>query len=458
MTVSMEDPSSCDKCGSANIKQDEDVLDTWFSSALWPFSTLGWPDDTAELRYFYPTSLLVTGFDIIFFWVARMIMMGLEFMDDVPFRQVYVHALVRDEEGQKMSKSKGNVIDPLDVIAEYGADALRFTLCSLTVQGRDIFLSAQRIETYRFFLNKLWNACRLALINLGDYEGNGVSSALASSALRLHDRWILSKINQTIKEVTNFLEGYFFGEASRLLYDFTWGELCDWYLEMAKPALRGDEGEERRTASLETLLCVFRRLLLLLHPFVPFVTEELWHAFAFEGQSIETVPWPQDMPVLDDPKAAEDMALLQESIRAIRNLRAQSRLAPQKKAPRACFSFVPEARHVVEENADLISLLASVEEIRFVEEKPHRSLTAVLPQGNIYLEVGEMIDVDAEIGRLEKLLAETCKEMERSERKLADESFLSKAPEEVVEKEKARLHEAASQKEWIERNLASLKS
>lgn len=238
MTVSMEDPSSCDKCGSANIKQDEDVLDTWFSSALWPFSTLGWPDDTAELRYFYPTSLLVTGFDIIFFWVARMIMMGLEFMDDVPFRQVYVHALVRDEEGQKMSKSKGNVIDPLDVIAEYGADALRFTLCSLTVQGRDIFLSAQRIETYRFFLNKLWNACRLALINLGDYEGNGVSSALASSALRLHDRWILSKINQTIKEVTNFLEGYFFGEASRLLYDFTWGELCDWYLEMAKPALR----------------------------------------------------------------------------------------------------------------------------------------------------------------------------------------------------------------------------
>ncbi|MDI3532429.1 MAG: valyl-tRNA synthetase [Synergistaceae bacterium] len=458
ITVSMEDPSSCEKCGSANIKQDEDVLDTWFSSALWPFSTLGWPDDTVELRYFYPTSLLVTGFDIIFFWVARMIMMGLEFMDDVPFRQVYVHALVRDEEGQKMSKSRGNVIDPLDVIAEYGADALRFTLCSLTVQGRDIFLSAQRIETYRFFLNKLWNACRLALINLGDCEGNGTSFSLPSSALRLHDRWILSKINHTIKEVTNFLEGYFFGEASRLLYDFTWGELCDWYLEMAKPALRGDEGEERRIASLEILLYVFRRLLLLLHPFIPFVTEELWHAFAFEGQSIEMVPWPQDMPVLDNPKATEDMALLQESIRAIRNLRAQSRFAPQKKAPRACFSFAPEARHVVEENVDLISLLASVEEIRFVEEKPHRSLTAVLPQGNIYLEVGGMIDVDAEIGRLEKLLVETCKEMERSERKLADENFLSKAPEEVVEKEKARLYEAASQKEWIERNLASLRS
>ena len=201
MTVSMEDPSSCEKCGSANIKQDEDVLDTWFSSALWPFSTLGWPDDTVELRYFYPTSLLVTGFDIIFFWVARMIMMGLEFMDDVPFRQVYVHALVRDEEGQKMSKSKGNVIDPLDVIAEYGADALRFTLCSLTVQGRDIFLSAQRIETYRFFLNKLWNACRLALINLGDCEGNGASFSLPSSAL-LADRWILSKINHTIKSRT----------------------------------------------------------------------------------------------------------------------------------------------------------------------------------------------------------------------------------------------------------------
>jgi valyl-tRNA synthetase len=236
--VSLETPAAC-KCGRANLRQDEDVLDTWFSSALWPFSTMGWPDGTDTLRAFYPTSVLVTGFDIIFFWVARMIMMGIEFMEREPFRDVYIHALVRDEHGQKMSKSRGNVIDPLVIIEKYGADALRFTLAALTLQGRDIFMSESRIETYRFFLNKLWNASRFALMNLEDAPTDiAPPDAEDEPHLRLHDRWIAARVADVTAEMTKLLDGYFFGEAARLMYDFVWNELCDWYLEMSKPALR----------------------------------------------------------------------------------------------------------------------------------------------------------------------------------------------------------------------------
>lgn len=238
ITVSETDPDVCEKCGSANIIQDEDVLDTWFSSALWPFSTLGWPDKTEDLDYYYPTSLMVTGFDIIFFWVARMIMMGLEFMDEVPFRDVYIHALIRDEKGQKMSKSSGNVIDPLDMIEKYGADALRMTLAALTVQGRDILLSTGKIETYRLFMNKIWNASRFALMNLDESRELPVLSA--DLPLALHDRWILTRKAQVAGEVTRLLDSFSTGEAARLLYDFVWGDLCDWYLELSKPALRGE--------------------------------------------------------------------------------------------------------------------------------------------------------------------------------------------------------------------------
>ncbi|MDR1875080.1 MAG: valine--tRNA ligase, partial [Synergistaceae bacterium] len=274
LTVSATDPTECESCGSKNIAQDEDVLDTWFSSALWPFSTMGWPDRTPELEYFYPTSLMVTGFDIIFFWVARMIMTGLEFMDAEPFRDVYIHSLIRDEHGQKMSKSKGNVIDPLDMIEKYGADALRMALAALSTQGRDILLSAGKIETYRFFMNKLWNAARFALMNLGDG-----TEAIDGAQLRLQDRWILSRTQEVVEQETRLIDEYDIGSAARLLYDFIWGDFCDWYLEMSKPALRGDEGEERKRTVQGVLDEVFRTLLPLLHPFIPFVTEELWEAF-----------------------------------------------------------------------------------------------------------------------------------------------------------------------------------
>lgn len=459
VTVSEEDPIYCEKCSSKEINQDEDVLDTWFSSALWPFSTMGWPDDTPELRYFYPTSLLVTGFDIIFFWVARMIMMGLKFMGDVPFRDVYIHALVRDEKGQKMSKSKGNVIDPLDVINEYGADSLRFTLSSLTVQGRDIILSAQKIESCRHFMNKIWNAARFALMNLEGFEGSG--RIAHKSDLRLHDKWILMRANQVTKEVTDFLEGYFFGEASRLLYDFVWGELCDWYIEMAKPALKEEEGSDRKVASQEILYYVFGKVLLLLHPFIPFVTEELWHIFGFSSNSIEEESWPSVEEMFDEATTAllaKEMYIVQETIRSARNLRAEANVAPQVVVPHLAFDPTDEtAAKVIAENEDMIKLMSKVGQISFVSRRPGGSLVSVLPWGNVYLIVGDIIDIPSEIERLKKEKEELALEEQRSLSKLSNESFLQKAPKEVVEKEKERLKKARERIERIDENITSLK-
>ena len=459
ITVSEEDPTCCEKCGSKEINQDEDVLDTWFSSALWPFSTMGWPDDTPELRYFYPTSLLVTGFDIIFFWVARMIMMGLKFMGDVPFRDVYIHALVRDEKGQKMSKSKGNVIDPLDVINEYGADSLRFTLSSLTVQGRDIILSTQKIESCRHFMNKIWNAARFALMNLEDFEGS--ERIEHKSDLRLHDKWILMRADQVTKEVTDFLEGYFFGEVSRLLYDFVWRELCDWYIEMAKPALKEDEGNNRKVASQETLYYVFRKVLLLLHPFIPFVTEELWHIFGFSSNSIEEESWPSVEEMFDETTTAllaKEMYIVQETIRSARNLRAEANVAPQVVVPHLAFDPTDEtAAKVIAENEDMIKLMSKVGQISFVSRRPGGSLVSVLPWGNVYLIVGDIIDIPSEIERLKKEKEELALEEQRSLSKLSNESFLQKAPKEVVEKEKERLKKARERIERIDENITSLK-
>jgi len=458
ITVSEEDPTCCEKCGSKEINQDEDVLDTWFSSALWPFSTMGWPDDTPELRYFYPTSLLVTGFDIIFFWVARMIMMGLKFMGDVPFRDVYIHALVRDEKGQKMSKSKGNVIDPLDVINEYGADSLRFTLSSLTVQGRDIILSTQKIESCRHFMNKIWNAARFALMNLEDFEGS--ERIEHKSDLRLHDKWILMRADQVTKEVTDFLEGYFFGEVSRLLYDFVWRELCDWYIEMAKPALKEDEGNNRKVASQETLYYVFRKVLLLLHPFVPFITEELWHIFGFSSNSIEEELWPSAEEMFDEATIAllaKEMHTVQETIRSVRNLRAEANVAPQVIVPHLAFDPTNEAAaKVIAENEDMIKLMSKVGQINFVSRRPGGSLVSVLPWGNVYLIVGDIIDIPSEIERLKKEKEELALEEQRSLSKLSNESFLQKAPKEVVEKEKERLKKARERIERIDENITSL--
>lgn len=456
--VDTEDPSKCPKCGNSELRQDEDVLDTWFSSALWPFSTMGWPEETELLKKFYPTSVLVTGFDIIFFWVARMIMFGLQGMKgEVPFHDVYIHALVRDEKGQKMSKSKGNVIDPLTIISEYGADALRFTLAALTVQGRDIFLSTERIATYRLFMNKLWNASRFALMNLEDAVDG---MRWDENELSLHDKWILNRISQVSAEMTRLIDGYFFGEAARLMYDFVWGELCDWYLELSKPALRGEEGEARRKTTQAVLLAVFEDVLKLLHPFIPFVTEELWHAFPFGKGIIERTEWPAPRLEKIDEAVIWDMDLVREVIRSVRNLRAEARIAPQQQIPRAVLSVHNDGKlALIRSSEALITLLTKAEKLEIMDrsaEKPQKSLASVLDDVQVYLPVGDLLDVDKEIQRLKNDLSKIDRDIEKGKAKLANPQFVERAPEEVIQKEKASLADNEAKRERIRENLSSL--
>ncbi len=456
--VDTEDPSKCPKCGNSELRQDEDVLDTWFSSALWPFSTMGWPEETELLKKFYPTSVLVTGFDIIFFWVARMIMFGLQGMKgEVPFHDVYIHALVRDEKGQKMSKSKGNVIDPLTIISEYGADALRFTLAALTVQGRDIFLSTERIATYRLFMNKLWNASRFALMNLEDAVDG---MRWDENELSLHDKWILNRISQVSAEMTRLIDGYFFGEAARLMYDFVWGELCDWYLELSKPALRGEEGEARRKTTQAVLLAVFEDVLKLLHPFIPFVTEELWHAFPFGKGIIERTEWPAPRLEKINEAVIWDMDLVREVIRSVRNLRAEARIAPQQQIPRAVLSVHNDGKlALIRSSEALITLLTKAEKLEIMDrsaEKPQKSLASVLDDVQVYLPVGDLLDVDKEIQRLKNDLSKIDRDIEKGKAKLANPQFVERAPEEVIQKEKASLADNEAKRERIRENLSSL--
>jgi valyl-tRNA synthetase len=457
LIVAETDPDHCPKCGSKNLKQDEDVLDTWFSSALWPFSTLGWPDKTEELKYFYPTSVLVTGFDIIFFWVSRMIMMGLEFMDDVPFHDVYIHALVRDEKGQKMSKSKGNGIDPIDMIKLYGADALRFTVAALTVQGRDILLGPSKIENYKHFINKIWNASRFALMNLGNDDCTGLPDP---RHMRLHDRWILERLRRLDENVTKDLDSYFFGEAAREIYQFMWGDFCDWYIEMSKPALYGDEGTERQDATKRTLLCVFKDALRLMHPFIPFVTEELWHAFDFGQKPMELSGWPDPQSLGCDSESVAPMDELQEFIRSIRNLRAEAGLPPSQNVKRIVLRGIDSAfEPVLEANRDLISLCAKVNSIEVIPagaDKPHLALSSIVKAGQVFLPVGDLLDPQAEVERLKKELKQVEANLARSEKKLSSKNFVERAPEEVVETEKARAAESKSRRTRILENIKSL--
>ncbi len=458
LTVQVEAPEACPLCGSSKLHQDEDVLDTWFSSALWPFSTMGWPENTPELKYYYPTSVMVTGFDIIFFWVARMIMMGLEFMDDVPFKDIFIHALVRDEKGQKMSKSKGNGIDPLDMIDLFGADALRFTMAALTVQGRDILLGPSKIEGNKHFINKLWNASRFALMNLGDKDYDGLPE---KSSQRIQDRWILEKLRILEGEVTRQLDSYYIGEAARNLYEFVWGDLCDWYLEMSKPALYGDEGEIRKDAVCRVMNYLFKDVLKMLHPFIPFVTEELWHAFDYSKGAVENEPWP-DGNLLDgeDPSVLDDMAQLQDLVRCIRNLRAEAGLPPSQRVEQVVLrGSNSHFAEIVKSYGDLISALTKVDQIKLIAadaEKPHRALSSVLSVGQLFLPAGDLLDVESEIARLQNELKQVRANLERSEKKLSSASFLEKAPADVVEKEQQRLADSKSRIMRINENLSSL--
>ncbi len=439
MIVAKEDPTSCPKCGSTELEQDPDVLDTWFSSALWPFSTLGWPEKTKELEHFYPTSVLVTGFDIIFFWVARMMVMGLEFMGQVPFRTVLIHGLVRDALGRKMSKSLGNGVNPLEVIEEYGADALRFSLVIGTTPGNDTRYRREKVEAYRNFANKIWNASRFALMNLGDFQPFDIDEA--ELELSLPDKWILSRYQAAVEEVTRWLDRLDVGEAARVLYDFIWTELCDWYVEMIKPHLYGRLGETAKRTSQYVLWKVLEGTLRLLHPFMPFITEEIWQHLPHEGETIMLASWPTIEGKYVDKDAEADMEAVMEMVRAVRNIRSEKKVPPGKEVP-AIIHADEKGLALVKKAEGYLKVLAKIGDLELVPmgaAKPERAVTAVAGGVELYLPLAGLVDIEQEIARLKKELEETEQEIARARGKLANEGFVNKAPAEIVEKERQKL-------------------
>ena len=440
--VSREDPSACPICGVADLRQETDVLDTWFSSALWPFSTLGWPEDTPELRLFYPTSVLVTAFDILFFWVARMMMMGLHMMGDVPFREVYIHALVRDPEGQKMSKSKGNIIDPLELMDQYGTDAFRFSLAAFAAMGRDIRLSEERILGYRNFVNKVWNASRFTLMNLGDYD----PARKDAGPLSMVESWVLSRLQQVKTETARHLEAYAFDQAAHVLYQFTWHEFCDWYLEFIKPELGNSAAPEVRHHTQRVLVEVLSTILRLLHPFVPFVTEEVWHKLPGVEGSIMVAPYPEPAPALDNPAAEAEIGLVMESIVAIRNMRSEMNISPASPVNIMVFSQEPTLLRMLEAHRQSLRLLARVQDLHFQPETglPAAAAKSVVMYAkggsvDLVMPLTGLIDFKEEARRLNREMDKLSRELAQAQKKLANEDFLTKARSDVVEREKERL-------------------
>ena len=435
--VSRTDLDGCPKCGGA-LRQDPDVLDTWFSSGLWPFSTLGWPDDTAELRKYYPTSVLVTGFDIIFFWVARMAMLGLHFMKREPFRDVYIHALVRDAEGQKMSKSKGNVVDPLAIMSKYGTDAFRFTLAALAAQGRDIRISDERVEGYRNFANKLWNAARLVLSNLDGYDPAGDTAPAG-----LPGRWIHSRLQGTIAAVREALDAYRFNDAAGAIYQFLWNDFCDWYLEIAKTTLYRPEDPAARNRVQHTLVTTLETTLRLLHPFMPYITEELWQRLPHAGPSIMVAPYPTAVGT-GDAVAEREMALLMQTVTAIRNIRGEMRLSPAQTLT-ATVKAAPADAPLLRTAIALVETLARARvTIDPAAARPRASALGVVGPSEVYVELEGLVDLAAERQRLEKEIKRVGDAIAFTRGKLARPDFTERAPAEIVDKEREKLaeHEA----------------
>ena len=434
--VSKEDPTQCTKCMSSNISQETDVLDTWFSSALWPFSTMGWPEHTRELELFYPTSVLVTGFDILFFWVARMIMMGIKFMGKVPFNDVYIHALVRDIEGKKMSKSKGNVIDPLVIIEKYGADAFRFTLAAFAAQGRDIKLSEERIGGYRNFANKVWNASRFSLMNMEGYDENLIDKDRIEYTLS--DKWIMSRLNRTIEQTRDALENYRFNEGAHLLYQFVWHEFCDWYIELIKPYLFDKADSKLRLNTQHVLLGILNRVLCLLHPFMPFITEEIWSKLPNSKGSITVHQYPKSDSNLIDEKAEAEMNLIIDIVGNIRNVRGEMNIPPATKIETFLYTEDQETYDKLERNKDHIKNLAKIGTLSISSNKKEykSSATAVVDKVEIFVPLKGIIDFYEEEKRLKKESDKIEKKLMLLNKKLSNEDFLSKAPPHVIEDER----------------------
>ena len=426
MIVARETPHACPKCGSTNLHQDEDTLDTWFSSALWPFSTLGWPEKTKELEYFYPTDTLVTGYDIIFFWVARMIFSGLEHMKEVPFKTVFFHGLVRDAQGRKMSKSLGNGIDPLEVIAQYGADALRFTLVTGISPGNDTRFSTERVEASRNFANKLWNASRFILMNI---EGKDVKNELPAH-LATEDKWILSAFNRVAKEVNENLEKFELGIAAQKLYDFLWDQFCDWFIEIAKIRLTGDD-EQAAQEVRQVLVWVMTRTLAMLHPFMPYITEEIWQTMPHDGEALIVDAYPAYDPALEFPEASARMESVMAAVRAVRNRRSEMNVVPSRRTKLHIATAKPD---VFEEGTAVFQRLAYATEIEVAESFDlEGAVTIVTPDAKIYIQMDELVDKAAEIARLTKELQNAEKQFATAQAKLSNEKFTGKAPANVVE-------------------------
>ncbi|MBT2760412.1 valine--tRNA ligase [Paenibacillus sp. ISL-20] len=438
VVVAMNEEEARAKLGKDDLRQDEDVLDTWFSSALWPFTTMGWPNlDSEDFKRYYPTSVLVTGYDIIPFWVSRMIFQGLEFTDQMPFKDTLIHGLVRDSEGRKMSKSLGNGIDPLEVIEQYGADAMRYMISTGSTPGQDLRFRWERVEQARNFANKIWNASRFALMNL---EGFTAADIDISGELGTADKWILHRLNETSRDITRLIDAYEFGETGRLLYNFIWDDLCDWYIEFAKLSLYGeDQAAKKKTQSV--LAYVLDRTMRLIHPFMPFISEEIWQHLPHEGETVMLASWPTYDEAFENAEAVTEMNLLMDVIRAVRNIRAEVNVPMSKKVELQLKPVSEQIASIIDRNADYICRFCNTSEYQssLALEAPDKAMTAVVTGVEMYLPLAGLIDIAQEITRLEKEIQHLNSEVERVEKKLNNPGFVSKAPEKVIEEERAKL-------------------
>ncbi|MNI13105.1 Valine--tRNA ligase [compost metagenome] len=455
ITVAREDASECSHCHSTNLSQDNDVLDTWFSSALWPFSTLGWPEDTEDMKRFYPNNVLVTGYDIIYFWVARMIFSGLEFTGQAPFKDVLMHGLVRDSEGRKMSKSLGNGVDPFDVIEKYGADAMRYMLSTSITPGQDLRFRWEKVEQARNFANKIWNASRFALMNLEGFTAQDID---LSGDLGTADRWILHRLNETARDVTRLIDLYEFGETGRLLYNFIWDDLCDWYIEFSKISLYGaDAAAKKQTQSV--LAYVLDQTQRLIHPFMPFISEEIWQHLPHVGDTITLAAWPKEQEQFEAPVAVREMDLLMEAIRAVRNIRAEVNVPMSKKIELLVKPANKETLEVLQRNEEYLRRFCNTShlEIDTSLTAPEKAMSAVVTGVELYFPLAGLIDIAQELVRLDKELQSLHGEVERIEKKLGNEGFVAKAPAKVIEEEKSKLADYADKRDKVIARLAELK-
>ncbi|MDZ7262007.1 MAG: valine--tRNA ligase [candidate division KSB1 bacterium] len=460
MMVAVDAPKECTQCGSQRIRQDEDVLDTWFSSWLWPFSTMGWPEETPELKYFYPTDTLVTAPEILFFWVARMIMAGLEFMGQIPFKDVYLHGIVRDEFGRKMSKSLGNGIDPLEMVEKYSADAVRFSLLMLTSEGQDINLAERDFEIGRNFSNKIWNAFRFLALNMEDEVNYVVAEKNLSQLAKaeLCDRWILSRFTKTAQKVTQTIENFKLNETIDALYSFFWHEYCDWYLELIKPRLYGQDAEAKKVA-LTVAINVMRGILKLLHPFIPFITEEIWQTLKQKDEkSLIVSPWVHWDETLISEQAEKELGFLQAVIGAIRNIRGEMNVPPNKKAEVLVKGTDDGYISLIQQNQSYLYTLANVERLTLGRDfpKPRLSASAVVGKVEVYVPLEGLIDIAVERNRLQKEVDRLGKQLDSLNKKLTNPDFLSRAPEEVIAREKKKKEDFTAAFEKLQRNLMSL--